>query len=103
MLESFIKVYEDQSYRYPTLVNHEGTVIAFAMDEHRRIRYVPLSLRPDDPLDVEGWAADPVAVPFPSELVPVGFAAADPTPMPKVALGTTTPRPGGRRHGACRS
>ena len=55
MLESFVKVYEDRAYRFPTLVNHGGTVVAFAMDDHRRIRYATLAMKPDDPLDVDGW------------------------------------------------
>src|SRR6476469_448793 len=93
MLESFVKVYEDRPYRFPTVVNHGGTVVAFAMDDHRRIRYATLSMTPDDPLDVDGWPTDPAPVPFPRELVPVGFAATDPTPMPQVALGTTAPAP----------
>ena len=95
MLESFVKVYEDRPYRFPTAINHGGMVVAFAMDDHRRIRYAALAPKPDDPLDVDGWPADPAVVPFPRELVPVGFAAADPTPMPMVAVGTTTPAPAG--------
>jgi Concanavalin A-like lectin/glucanases superfamily len=91
--ESFVKVYEDRAYRFPTVVNHGGIVVAFAMDDHRRIRYATLAMQPDDPLDVDGWPTDPAPVPFPGELVPVGFAAADPTPMPRVALGTATQAP----------
>ncbi|MFH7243138.1 MAG: hypothetical protein ACHWZW_09845 [Spirulina sp.] len=34
---SFIKSYSDVAYQYTTLVRHKGTVIAFAMDDHRRI------------------------------------------------------------------
>ena len=95
VLESFVKVYEDRAYRFPTLVNHGGTLVAFAMDDHRRIRYATLAMKPDDPLDVDGWPTDPAPVPFPSELVPVGFAATDPTAMPQVALGMTAPASAG--------
>jgi hypothetical protein len=56
------------------LVNHGGVVVAFAMDDHRRIHYATLALKPDDPLDVDGWPTDPAPVPFARELVPIGFA-----------------------------
>jgi hypothetical protein len=95
MPDPFVKSYEDRPYRFPVLVNHGGTVVAFAMDDLRRIRYTVLDLDSDDPLDVDGWPADPRPVPFGTELVPVGFATTDPTQLPQVKLGTTTPVPTG--------
>jgi hypothetical protein len=95
VLDSFVKSYEDRPYRFPVLVNHAGTVVAFAMDDLRRIRYSILDMSPDDPLDVDGWPADPRPVPFTTELVPVGFGSTDPTQLPQVKLGTTTAVPAG--------
>jgi hypothetical protein len=91
VLESFVKAYENRSYRFPTLVTHAGTVFAFAMDGDRRIRYATLALSPDTPLDVDGWPADPQPVPFPRELTPVGFAYTDPTVLPEVPRGGAAP------------
>ena len=93
VLDSFVKTYEDHTYRYPLLVNHGGRVVAFAMDEQRRIHYCVLDLNSENALDVDGWPSDTKIVPFPNELVPVGFAATDPTQLPQVKLGTTTPVP----------
>ena len=42
--DSFIKAYADKTYKYTTTVRHKGTVIAFAMDESRRIYYSILDL-----------------------------------------------------------
>ena len=46
MLNNFIKTYAEssQSYKYTTMIRHKGTVIAFAMDDQRRISYSILHL-----------------------------------------------------------
>ena len=57
-----VKTYTDHDYRYPTMVRHNGVVIAFAMDEHRRIRYTVLDLAAttaSDPLDSAGGQRQP--------------------------------------------
>ena len=57
-----VKTYTDHGYRYPTMVRHDGKVIALAMDEHRRIRYTVLDLASataSNPFDAAGWSANP--------------------------------------------
>ncbi|NJR52371.1 MAG: hypothetical protein HC780_25150 [Leptolyngbyaceae cyanobacterium CSU_1_3] len=46
MLDTLIKTYPHLTgtYKYPTMIRHEGTVIAFAMDDQRRIHYTILDL-----------------------------------------------------------
>ncbi|MEU8461405.1 hypothetical protein [Streptomyces sp. NPDC029003] len=41
--ESLLKIYADRSYRHVTMARHQGTTVAFAMDESRRIVYLFLS------------------------------------------------------------
>ena len=41
---SLAKVYSDRKHVYTTTVRHQGTTIAFAMDDQRRIRYSVLDL-----------------------------------------------------------
>lgn len=83
------------TFRHATLVDHGGAVVAFAMDQHRRIHYAVLDLNRSDgargPLDVEYWPDEPALVPFPTELVQTGYGAVDPTPMPRVKLGAWPP------------
>ena len=47
MFDNFSKTYADRTYKYTTLVRHKGTVIAFAMDDRRRIVYSVLDLTGD--------------------------------------------------------
>ena len=58
--DSFIKVYADKTYKYTTTVRHKGTVIAFAMDESRRIYYGILDL--DQSSDSKNASLDVMAV-----------------------------------------
>ncbi|MGD1701698.1 hypothetical protein [Dapis sp. BLCC M229] len=57
IFDNFLKSYEDKTYKYPTLVRHKGTVIAFAMDNEQHIYYTVLDLSDSDenkgPIDVE--------------------------------------------------
>src|SRR5262249_13037569 len=94
MLDTFVKTYTDHVYRFPTMVRHNGMVLAFAMDEKRRIRYTALDLSmaaSPDALDAAGWGTNPTALPFASELTHVGYGVADQTQLPVVKLGSTTP------------
>lgn len=92
VLESFIKRYSDRNYRYPVLVRHQGTVIALAMDDQRRIYYSVLNLNGQgDALDVNGWADQPQELEFPKEIAEVGFGLADQLLLPTVKKGSRTP------------
>ncbi|MGD1699124.1 hypothetical protein [Dapis sp. BLCC M229] len=65
--DNFLKFYEDKTYKYPTLVRHKSTVIAFAMDNEGRICYTVLDLSDSDenkrPIDVEYWSRNNIAIP----------------------------------------
>ncbi len=88
------KTYTDHGYRYPTMLRHNGSVIGFAMDEHRRIRYTVLDLTSTaaaSPLDSAGWSANPSELTFANEITHVGYGIADQAALPVVKLGSTTP------------
>lgn len=104
MFDNFSKTYSDRTYKYTTMVRHKGTVIAFAMDDKRRIVYSVLNLAGDaqtsvdtandkSPFDKDAWAKSPTELIFPTELAEVGFGVADQTLMPVVK--GTTPAPVG--------
>lgn len=86
-----VKTYSDRVYVSSTMVRHEGTVLAFAMDDSRRIYYTVLDMSRYDPargeLDAAYWTADPIEVPFPAEIERAGFAAVGTTTMPVVKRG----------------
>ncbi|MBD2112833.1 MULTISPECIES: LamG domain-containing protein [Cyanophyceae] len=92
VLEGFIKRYSDRNYRYPVLVRHQGTVIALAMDDQRRIYYSVLNLNGQgNSLDVNSWADQPQELEFPKEIAEVGFGLADQLLLPTVKKGSRTP------------
>lgn len=93
ILDSFIKSYADKTYQYPTLVRHQGVVIAFAMDQERKIYYSVLNLNAqnDNSLDVNFWSANPKQLNFPNEIAEVGFGITDQTVLPIVKKGSRTP------------
>lgn len=92
MLDAFVKTYGDRRYRFPVLLNHAGTVLAFAMDDRRRIFYTVLDMADaTSSMDVDAWMLNPALLPFASELSAVGFAAADQAALPQVRTGTTRP------------
>lgn len=94
--DSFIKTYADKTYKYTTTVRHQGTVIAFAMDNQRCIYYSILDLNQADDskntsLDVNHWFETPRKLPFPKEITQVGFSVVNVTPMPLVKKGNAQP------------
>ncbi|MFY2560423.1 LamG-like jellyroll fold domain-containing protein [Corallococcus terminator] len=89
--QRLMKTYADRTYHFTTMVRHNGTVVAFAIDEERVIHYSVLALdNPDSDrgeLDVNFWSEEPSVLRFPSEIEEVGFATAGATRMPVVKKG----------------
>jgi ACT domain-containing protein len=67
VFDHFNKTYRDRTYKFTTMVRHKGTLIAFAMDDKRRIVYSVLDLAGDaqtsvdktndkSPFDNQAWA-----------------------------------------------
>lgn len=100
----FVKTYADRGYRYPTMVRHNGMVLAFAMDADRHIYFAALDPAGPAPTrgagmatagDVDRWPANPQALRFATELASVGFGVADQIGLPTVRVGSTTAVPAG--------
>lgn len=84
---TFIKTYTNKTYKYVTIINHRGTLIAFAMDNERHIYYAVLDLADTDnksPLDVNYWPENPVELEFTNEIVQVGYSIFQPVAIPVV-------------------
>ncbi|MEA5449222.1 LamG-like jellyroll fold domain-containing protein [Leptolyngbya sp. CCNP1308] len=95
LTQKFVKTYgaaNATTFKYTTMVTHKGTVIAFAMDDKRRIYYSVLDMERSDiesQLDVDHWDREPVELQFPKELSAVGYSAAGVRQMPTVILSGT--------------
>ncbi|MFJ6659545.1 LamG-like jellyroll fold domain-containing protein [Streptomyces sp. NPDC091377] len=91
---SLQKVYSDRQYTHTTMVRHQGTAFAFALDGQRRIVYTVLDLSVHEnakgELDAAYWSESPVELPFPGEIVKVGYAVAGATAIPVVKRGGRT-------------
>jgi hypothetical protein len=91
MLDNFIRKYAPEGgskFTYTTLVRHQGTIIAFAMDSRRRIFYSVLDLNaaaPDEPFDVDHWMDEPQKLEFPAEIAYVGYRIAGTLSIPAAA------------------
>ncbi|MFF8958672.1 LamG-like jellyroll fold domain-containing protein [Streptomyces sp. NPDC014894] len=89
--QSLLRVYSDRTFTHTTMVRHQGTALAFAMDDRRRIVYTVLDLSVADEqrgeLDAAYWSENPAELPFPNEIVQVGYAVAGATAMPVVKRG----------------
>ncbi|GGZ36378.1 hypothetical protein GCM10010387_33050 [Streptomyces inusitatus] len=89
--DGVVKVYSDRAYISTTVIRHQGTTLAFAMDDRRRIVYSVLALDAYDPArgesDAAYWTEDPLELAFPDELVRVGYAALGTVTMPQVKKG----------------
>src|SRR4051812_40442951 len=91
MLEAFVKTYADRSYAHATMVRHKGVVLAFAMDDARRLLYTALDVVGSAPQDADLWLGSPRELPFPPEIAGVGLAVAENTRLPVVRKGSTVP------------
>ncbi len=82
------------------MVQHNGTTVAFAMDDQRRIYYTVLDLEQASakrgPLDAKYWNEEPALVPFPGELVEVAGPGAAATGLSLTALRMPVVRKGSR-------
>ncbi|MEU1310553.1 LamG-like jellyroll fold domain-containing protein [Streptomyces cinnamoneus] len=89
--QHLLKVYSDRTYAHTTTVRHQGTTVALAMDDRRRIVYSVLDLARHDEakgeLDAAYWSENPLPLRFPSEITDTGFATAGSTALPVVKNG----------------
>lgn len=97
--QQLIKSYSDRSYKHAATVTHRGAVVAFAMDDQRRIHYAVLDLNDTDPqkgaLDVAYWPEDPAELCFSREIEQVGYSVAGATALPLVKKGGRAEAPPG--------
>jgi hypothetical protein len=90
--DQFTMIYQNRSYQYSTIVRHNGVVIAFAMDEQRKIHYSILNLDQGSSdansavklLDRDNWLPEPQELYFTNEIAQVGFGGLDLTTLPVV-------------------
>ncbi|OXM58604.1 hypothetical protein CFP71_01690 [Amycolatopsis thailandensis] len=92
--EDRLKTYSDHTYLHTAMVRHQGTVIAFAIDDRRRIRYSVLDLDSaagsrgaGGEIDARHWADDPCQLVFPREITRAGYATLGAERLPRVRLG----------------
>ncbi|WKU43003.1 LamG-like jellyroll fold domain-containing protein [Streptomyces sp. VNUA116] len=89
--QHLLRVYSDRTYVHTTTVRHQGTTVALAMDDQRRIVYAVLDLSRHDEakgeLDAAYWSENPVPLRFPSDVTDTGFAVAGATALPVVKSG----------------
>ncbi|GAA2716345.1 LamG domain-containing protein [Micromonospora olivasterospora] len=89
--KNLVRVYSDRNYVYTTMVRHQGTTVAFAMDGSRRIYYSVLNLdlgsRERGEIDSSYWDDNPPLLTFPSEVTEVGFGVGETVGVPAVRLG----------------
>ncbi|MFJ6658378.1 LamG-like jellyroll fold domain-containing protein [Streptomyces sp. NPDC091377] len=92
--QTVLKTYGDRTYTHTTMVRHQGTALAFALDADRRILYSVLDLSTYDEqrgeLDAAYWSENPAELAFPEEIVRVGHAVTGATAMPLVKKGGRT-------------
>ncbi|MFH8786666.1 LamG-like jellyroll fold domain-containing protein [Streptomyces roseoverticillatus] len=99
--QQLLKVYSDRAYVHTTTVRHQGTTVALAMDDQRRLVYTVLDLARHDEakgeLDAAYWSENPLPLRFPSEITDVGFAAVGATALPAVKRGGRVEAASGER------
>ncbi|MGG2459794.1 LamG-like jellyroll fold domain-containing protein [Streptomyces sp. RGM 3693] len=89
--QHLLKIYSDRTYVHTTTVRHQGTTVALAMDDRRRVVYTVLDMTRHDEakgeLDAAYWSENPRPLRFPTEITDVGFAAIGSTTLPVVKNG----------------
>lgn len=78
--------YADKNFKFTSMVNHKGTLVAFAMDDQRRIYYAVLELENEkaSAIDAKNWSPEYKELQFVNEIAQVGYGVADQTRMPLV-------------------
>jgi len=89
---NMFRSYSDKNYVSTTTVNHNGTTVAFAMDDQRKIYYSVLNLDTADrgPIDAVYWNATPGLLPFPDEIIDIAPQATTTMTLPVVKRGSRT-------------
>jgi hypothetical protein len=97
----FVKTYDlsatNRDFTHTTMVRHQGTVIAFAMDNKQQIYYTVLDMDQDNAMqtpDADCWTIEPQRLPFPREIAQIGYGAAGVQSMPVVRKDGTVLLPG---------
>ena len=95
---SFSTIYADKTYQNPATARHNGSVIAFAMDENCKIYYTVLDINTPDakPIDAENWLKEPKQLLFANEITQVGYGGFDLTTLPVVKKNGDVVIPGTR-------
>src|SRR4051812_37968885 len=88
--DTFVRSYNDRGYKHVAVVRHKGTLLAFALDEQRRIVFSVLDPSRAD-RDAAGWSEQPQVLRFPNELAVAGFGAAEQTLLPAIRKSTRKP------------
>src|SRR4051812_32920180 len=88
--DTFQRGYSERRYSHPVILRHQGTVLAFAMADDRRIVYSALDPGKGE-RDAHGWLEQPKELRFATELAHVGFGAAEQTQVPAFRKGASTP------------
>lgn len=85
-------VYGERTYAFTTIVRHNGSAIALAMDDDRRIVYAVLdhtrAVAESEAFDAEYWPAAPRELDFPAEIAQVGFGVVDSRAIPVFRRGS---------------
>nr|VFK41248.1 MAG: FG-GAP repeat-containing protein [Candidatus Kentron sp. TC] len=99
---NLVRTYTDRTYKHATMLRHQGKVIAFAMDDARRIYYTVLEMTTQDQetgvFDARYWSESPRELIFPAEISQVGYSLIANTPMPTVKRDTREEAAPGRLH-----
>ena len=88
--DTFVRSYTDRGYRHVALVRHQGTLLAFALDDGRQIVYSAMDSSRGE-RDADDWNEQPLPLRFPTELALAGFGAAEQTLLPAIRKSTHKP------------
>lgn len=90
IFDNLVKTYSNKKYVHTTIVQHKGTVVAFAMDDSRHIFYAVLDLSnsTETVFDSVHWPEDPIQLAFPTEIEQVGYSTVGSTALPLVKNGS---------------
>src|SRR5437763_15996688 len=86
-LNNFTHLFSSRTFKYTASVNHNGVIIAFAIDSNQRIYFSALDSERKDAsaIDAQNWT-EPRLLQFPEEIVEVGFGVVPPLRLPAVTM-----------------